>query len=161
MTPERRFVEGLDRRRVSRGGRRATDALGRYPYVLIADSDAGARRPCVRYLSLFGFDVAEAATGDEAVVAFNVRRPHLLITDATLPHAAGFTATVAKEFQIPVIVTTTDHAGPVPLEAIGVLVKPFPLATMLNEVRRALTVAERSAHGVLGAARSRNSQVRG
>src|SRR3989442_11194112 len=110
MTLERRFIEGPDRRRVSRGGRRATDLQGRYPRVLVADSDAGARRPCVRYLSLFGFDVEEAATDDEAVVALNSCRPQLLIADSRLPIAARFTTTVAKEFHIPVIVTTTDHA---------------------------------------------------
>jgi DNA-binding response OmpR family regulator len=103
----------------------------------------------VRYLSLFGFDVEEATTGDEAVVALNSCRPHLLIADATLPSAARFTTTVVKDFHIPVIVTTTDHAGPVPPEATGVLIKPFPLATMLNEVRRALTLAQRSANGIL------------
>jgi len=151
MTLERRFIEGPDRRRLSRGGRRATDLQGRHPRVLIADSDAGARRPCVRYLSLFGFDVEEAATSDETVVPFNSRRPHLIIADATLSSAARITTTLAKEFHIPVIVTTTDHGGPVPPEAAGVLVKPFPLATMLNEIRRALNVAERSAHGILGA----------
>jgi DNA-binding NtrC family response regulator len=150
MTSERRFVEGPDRRRIPRGGRRGTDRQGRHPRVLVADSDAGARRPCVRYLSLFGFDVEEAATGDEAVVALNSCRPHLLIADARLPSTTQFTTAVAKEFHIPVIVTTTDHAGSVPPEAIGVLIKPFPLATMLNEVRRALNLAERAAHGVLG-----------
>jgi len=144
MTPERRSVDGPDRRRISRGGRRATDLQGRHPRVLVADSDAGARRPCVRYLSLFGFDVEEAATGDEAVVAFNSCRPQLVIADATLSSASRITTTVAKEFHIPVIVTTTDHAGPVPPEATGVLIKPFPLATMLNEVRLALNLAERS-----------------
>ena len=149
MTPERRFVEGPDRRRISRGGRRASDLHGRHPRVLVADGDAGARRPCVRYLNLFGFDVAEASTGDEAVVALNSRRPHLLIADTRLPSADRFATTVAKEFHIPVIVTTTDQGGPVPLEATGVLIKPFPLATMLNEVRRALTLAERAAHGIL------------
>src|SRR3979409_2701588 len=138
MTPERRFVEGPDRRRIPRGGRRTTDLQGRHPRVLVADSDAGARRPCVRYLSLFGFDVEEAATSDEAVVLLNSCRPPLLIADARLSSAARFTTTVAKQFHIPVIVTTTDHAGPVPLEAIGVLIKPFPLATMLNEDRRPL-----------------------
>src|SRR4029077_20316840 len=150
MTPERRSVEGPDRRRIPRGGRRPTDLHGRYPRVLIDDSDAGARRPCVRYLSLFGFDVEEAATGDEAVVALNSCPPHLPIADTRLSSAAQFETIVAKDYQIPVIVTTTDHAGPVPLEAIGVLIKPFPLATMLNEVRRALTLAERSADGILG-----------
>src|SRR5438876_3662201 len=98
MTPERRLFEGPDRRRIPRGGRRPTDLQGRHPRVLVADSDAGARRPCVRYLSLFGFDVEEAATGDEAVVALNSYRPDILIADARLPSGARFTTTVAKEF---------------------------------------------------------------
>lgn len=134
-TAERRCQ---DRRRVARGGRRAIDLPGRYPPVLIADSDDAVRRVCVRYLDQFGFQVAEARSGEEAAAALDASRPHVVITELTLPSTSRFRTRLTKDVHIPVIVTTTDQAAPVPPEAAGVLIKPFALATLLHEVRRVL-----------------------
>ena len=73
---ERRATPGPDRRLVHRGGRRPADIPGRYPPVLVVDSDASARRPVVRYLNLFGFQVEEAANGEEALEAVRTYHPH-------------------------------------------------------------------------------------
>ena len=51
-----------DRRRVSRGGRRAFDRAGAYPPVLVADSYDGVRTSCSRYLDRFNFQVLQATT---------------------------------------------------------------------------------------------------
>ena len=139
MTPvERRDAVSRDRRRVPRGGRRTTDRPGRYPPLLVADSDDGARRPCVRYLRLFGFQVEEARTGDDAVAAIDAVQPQVIVTELTLPSAERLTERLTQDVRIPVIVTATDAASPIPPQAVAGLVKPFPLATMLEEVRRVL-----------------------
>lgn len=141
---ERRVARGPDRRLVPRGGRRPADIPGRYPPLLVADNEESVRRPCVRYLSLFGFQVEEAADGDEALAALQAVRPHIVVTDARLQRAPHLAPRLAHEFNVPFIVTVTDEATPVPVEAFAVLVKPFSLRTMLAEVRRAL------AHRVVG-----------
>jgi DNA-binding response OmpR family regulator len=90
--------------------------------VVIADSFAPARRAPARTL------------------------PHVILAEVTLPHmsAARLLLWLANNFQtrrIPVIVMT-DGAGAadaiVRSPAAGVLIKPFGLAAMLDEVRRVL-----------------------
>lgn len=147
---ERRVTPGPDRRLVPRGGRRPTDIPGRYPPVLVADSDSSARRPCVRYLNLFGFQVEEAANGEEALEAVRTYRPHIVVTEARLPRGAELTPRLVNEFNVPFIVTITDDTAPIPPEAFAVLLKPFPLGTMLDEVRKVLSQIARSAEGTLG-----------
>jgi two-component system response regulator MprA len=147
---ERRMMPVPDRRLVPRGGRRPTDIPGRYPPVLVVDSDASARRPCVRYLNLFGFQVEEAADGEEALAAVRTYRPHIVVTEARLPRGGELTPRLATEFNVPFIVTITDETAPIPPEAFAVLLKPFPLGTLLEEVRKVLSRIARSAQGTLG-----------
>jgi OmpR family response regulator RpaB len=135
---EQREVPGRDRRLVTRGGRRSADLPGRHPYVLVADNEESVRRPCVRYLSLFGFHVEEAANGDEAVAAWHTVRPHVVVTDARLQRGSDLAPRLANESGVPFIVTVTDDHAPVPPGASAVLLKPFSLDTMLEQVRRAL-----------------------
>jgi DNA-binding response OmpR family regulator len=138
-----------NRRRVPRGGRRALDVPGRYPPVLVADSDDGARGVCVRCLERFGFQVEQAATG-EAVVAIVERcRPHVAIAELTLPRDDEFQARM-RAHGIPYIATATNGSAFVPPEVAAVLMKPFPLAALLNEVRRVLTSSDQAARGVIG-----------
>ncbi len=144
---ERRRPSAGDRRRVPRGGRRASDAAGRYPNLLIADSYDGARGPCVRYLDRFGFRVEECTDGDEALAAIEARPPHLILVEDGLPKmsAKGMVRRLKEQPHtkaIPVIVMTADFDGrgqqPAQIDAAGVLVKPFALSTMLQEIRRVL-----------------------
>jgi len=137
-----------DRRRTSRGGRRPYDSPGRYPPVLIVDGDEGARRPCVRYLDRFGFQVEEAATGAAAISMVERSRPQVAIAEWTLPHDEGFLARVS-DLGIPVIVTTTDYMRFAQRGAAAVLLKPFPLEALLHEVRRVLRASEPAARGLL------------
>ena len=137
-TSEKRELTGGDRRLVTRGGRRCADRPGRYPYVLVAENEDSVRRPCARYLSLFGFHVEEAANGEEAVAAWHSGRPHIVVADARLQRGSDLAPRLASESGVPFIVTVTDDQAPVPPGAAAVLLKPFSLDTMLEEVRRAL-----------------------
>jgi CheY-like chemotaxis protein len=139
-----------DRRRVPRGGRRTNDRTGLHPTILVADSYEGARRPCARFLDRFHFQVAEAADGEEALSSITALAPHVILVDASLPAMPAWRLTqwLAQSWRtrnIPVIVMTSDiepdQVRPLPENAAGVLVKPFPLTTMLAEIRRALRAA--------------------
>ncbi|OLC76958.1 MAG: hypothetical protein AUH72_18255 [Acidobacteria bacterium 13_1_40CM_4_65_8] len=118
--------------------------MGRYPPVLIADSYEGARRPCVRYLDRFHFDVAEAANGEEALKQIVATTPRLIVTEWTLPtmpadRLCQWLAQGWRTREIPVIVVAADYDARRQMPSVAaILVKPFSLETMLNEVRRVL-----------------------
>jgi len=129
---------------VPRGGRREYDRSGRYPPVLVADSYEGARRPCVRYLDRFHFDVAEATNGEDALKQIVSTTPRLIITEWTLPtmpadRLCQWLAQGWRTRDIPVIVVAADYDARRQMPSVAsILVKPFSLETMLTEVRRVL-----------------------
>src|SRR5262245_57583066 len=86
---ERRHTPGPDRRRFPRGGRRATDLPGRYPRVIVADSYEAARRPCIRYLDHFSFDVAPATDGQGAIDAIRTQSTAVILMDSHLKDPAS------------------------------------------------------------------------
>jgi len=144
--PERRQGSG-DRRRVARGGRRPADQPGRHPQLLVADSYDGARIPCVRYLDRFGFSVEQAADANEALASIATKPPQLILVEDGLPKMSAWRMVrqlkeQAETRSIPVIVMTSDFdpgtRQPAQSEAAAVLVKPFALSTMLQEIRRVL-----------------------
>jgi DNA-binding response OmpR family regulator len=116
--------------------------------VLVADSYHGARVPCARYLHRFGFQVEEAADGEQALALVNSAPPHVILAEDTLPQVSAdrLTRWLAHNWRtrhIPIIVLTGDQppdprAAPAPAAAI--LVKPFPLPLMLETIRRVLRV---------------------
>jgi two-component system phosphate regulon response regulator PhoB len=151
MSQERRDDRHPDRRRVSRGGRRPADRPGRHPTVLVADSYAPARMPYVGYLNRQGFEVQEAADGEQALALISANPPHVIVVDRALPRLSAdrLTHWLAQSWRtrhIPVIVLEgggveepdTSQGGPDPRPAAGALVKPFELAAMVDEIRRVL-----------------------
>ena len=135
---------GLDRRRVPRGGRRASDRPGRHPPVLVADSYLGARQACARYLEQFHFDVSEAADGEQALERILESPPHVILTEWNLPSMpAGrlqqWITQRRPDSDVPVIVLATAVEADASLPRVaGLLRKPFSLSEMLDEVRRVL-----------------------
>lgn len=133
-TVERR-VAVRDRRRVPRGGRRPYDLPGKYPSVLIADTDEGVRRAFVRYLDMFGFHVTQAARIEEGLAETERdQQPEVIVTELTSAAAAR----LASSPRVPIIVTVTDDLQVPPRYAAAMLVKPFPLTMLLDEMRRVL-----------------------
>jgi DNA-binding response OmpR family regulator len=134
VVAERR-VAAPDRRRVSRGGRRPYDHPGKHPPVLVADTDEAVRRAFVRYLDMFGFRVAQAARIDDGLAeGGGGTPPDVIVTELTSAAAAR----LASSPGVPTIVTVTDDLHTAPRHAAARLVKPFPLPTLLDEVRRIL-----------------------
>jgi len=120
---------------VSRGGRRPFDQPGKHPPVLVADTDEAVRRAFVRYLEMFGFRVTQAVKIDEGLDASpGGQQPDVIVTELTSATAARLASTP----RVPTIVTVTDDLHSAPRYASAMLVKPFPLPTLLNELRRVL-----------------------
>jgi len=134
ITAERRTAV-RDRRRAPRGGRRPYDEPGKHPPVLVADTDDAVRRAFVRYLDMLGFRVTQAARIDEALdESVSGQQPDVIVTELTSAAAAR----LASSPRVPTIVTVTDDLHTAPRYAAAMLVKPFPLPTLLDELRRVL-----------------------
>jgi CheY-like chemotaxis protein len=124
-----------DRRQVSRGGRRPYDEPGKHPPVLVADTDEAVRRALVRYLEMFGFRVTQAVKIDDGLdESPGGQQPDVIVTELT----SATSARLASSPRVPTIVTVTDDLHRAPRYASAMLVKPFPLPTLLNELRRIL-----------------------
>lgn len=120
---------------MSRGGRRPFDQPGKHPPVLVADTDEAVRRAFVRYLDMFGFRVTQAVRIDEGLnESHGGQQPDVIVTELTSATAARLASTP----RVPTIVTVTDDLHSAPRYASAMLVKPFPLPTLLNELRRVL-----------------------
>src|SRR5262245_25580041 len=138
---ERRHTLGPDRRRFSRGGRRTSDLPGRHPRVIIADSYEAARRPCIRYLDHFSFDVAPAPDGESAIEAIGTQTTAVILMDSHLkdPSSRRRLASESQTRGIPLILlvdTQSEARDPdmSDLQPAAVLVKPFPLAVMIDTI---------------------------
>jgi DNA-binding response OmpR family regulator len=132
-----------DRRRFPRGGRRDGDIAGRHPTVAIIERYHGVRRPVARYLEHFNFAVAEAADAERAVAVLQGARPAVVLIEADKSLAFETIYHQAHALDIPVIsmISAFSDAETAHAEAsgaAGVLLKPFTLGTMLDEIRRVL-----------------------
>ena len=61
--------------------------------ILIVDDNPDNRRLLVKLFTPFGFDVREAANGQEAIVVWNTFEPHVIWMDLRMPVLDGYEAT--------------------------------------------------------------------
>jgi two-component system OmpR family response regulator len=111
--------------------------------VLIADDEPHVRELLRDFLSGQGYEVATAATGDEALAAVPTLRPDVILVDRLMPGLSGTAVLDALRragVTVPVILMFGHHAT-VPEGFFGVLRKPF------NLPRLAEVVAAAMAHG--------------
>jgi CheY-like chemotaxis protein len=114
----------------------------------VVEDEPALRLSTSRILSSSGYDVLEAADGEEALslIAMTAEPIDLLITDVVMPNLSGVELAErlhARERALPVIYVSgqpseelTDGDGPA---AHGqLLVKPVPAAELLRVVRSAL-----------------------
>lgn len=96
-----------------------------------------------------GFDVIEAADGEEAVKKLNGgATPHLVITDLNMPNMDGIALIkairgMAKHKFTPILMLTTESAAEKKKEgqiagATGWIVKPFHPEQMLATIKKVL-----------------------
>jgi CheY-like chemotaxis protein len=128
--------------------------------LLVADSHREARMQSARFLDDCGFRVVDVTNGDEAIAAISSTPPRVILMELTLPRMPAWRlpSWLAQGIQtrdIPIIVMNPaiimagdfegTVAGPIRFRPAGMLVKPFPLERMREEIRRVLRDEERRA----------------
>jgi DNA-binding response OmpR family regulator len=105
--------------------------------VAIIDRYEGVRRPCARYLEHFNFEVAEAPDPVSALSLVDGNPPALILLEDC--DAADFVRLQehAEALSIPCVSLSTalGYGDGMP---DNVLVKPFTMGAMLDEIRRVL-----------------------
>lgn len=105
--------------------------------LLVVDDDQQVRAMVTRFLEGEGYQVAEAATGTEAMTAVLERSPDLVLLDLMLSSEDGFDvlASIRRHSQVPVIVVSgrdreTDRVLGLKLGADDYVCKPFSPAEL-------------------------------
>jgi hypothetical protein len=91
---------------------------------------------------MYGFQVTQVARIDDVPAENAGQRPDVIVTELTSAAAAR----LASSPTVPTIVTVTDDLHHAPRHAAAMLVKPFPLPTLLDELRRILRAQATPAH---------------
>src|SRR5262249_6473493 len=139
-----------------RGGRRANDPAGRSPTIIVADSHDAARNVYSRFLNRFSFRVETAATGPELVDLLRRARPVVVLSEPVLPRVAGDELAAAlwayrERYGVAILVLgggrPTNPRFSSIVQPTAVLEKPFELAVMLDEVRRAIRICSATRDG--------------
>lgn len=120
----------------------------RTPLVLIAEDHEDSRDALRTLLDAFGYRVAEAANGREAVERALAERPDLIVMDMMMPHVDGFQATreiraVAGLRGVPIVALTAMEGARERVLQAGcddMMPKPLDVRAFLDKVR-ALTQA--------------------
>lgn len=114
------------------GGQPATGQL-----ILVVDDDEAVRSLLVRFLTLDGYEVDQAADASTAVDAITRRRPDLVLLDVVLPGQDGLDllSELRRHSEIPVILLTgrgdeADRVVGLKLGADDYIVKPFSPAEL-------------------------------
>jgi len=110
--------------------------------ILLVDDDPNIRQLVKLYLEKEGFDVSEAARGDEAVKAFKASPPNLMLLDLMLPGMDGWQVCreVRKISNIPIIMLTAkdetfDKVLGLELGADDYVVKPFDTKELVARIK--------------------------
>jgi len=132
---------------------------GTSPSVLVVDDEADIRRWMRLALTDEGFQVTEAADGEQALALVAATPPNLILLDLVMPKMDGWTVIRklkedAKTAEIPIIVLTASALDPqhAKVQVLGMgaqqlLTKPVSLETLVGEIKKQLT-AKKSPAGV-------------
>jgi two-component system KDP operon response regulator KdpE len=113
--------------------------------VLVIDDEQSIRRYLRACLSAHGYELFEAATGQEGLQAVPAARPDLIILDLGLPDLDGVdvTRSLREWTQIPILILSVrdqerDKVAALDAGADDYLTKPFGSAELLARIRVAL-----------------------
>ena len=100
--------------------------------ILIVDDEASIRRILETRFKMFGYEIATASDGEEALDVFNKFNPDLVILDVMMPKMDGYGVTkeIRKNFDTPIIILTalgdvSERITGLELGADDYVVKPF------------------------------------
>lgn len=115
------------------------------PYILLVDDDPNISRLVQLYLEKEGFEVKNAARGDDALAEFRRLPPDLMLLDVMLPGVDGWQVlkTVRKTSDIPIIMLTAkdetfDKVLGLELGADDYMTKPFDSKELVARVKAVL-----------------------
>lgn len=125
--------------------------------LLVVDDEAAILDVLATSLRFLGYEVAEAATGLDALAEVRRRAPHLVLLDVMLPDIDGFEVVrrLRREgSRVPVVFLTAresgqDVVGGLDLGADDYITKPFRLAEVAARVRAVLRRGESHTDGPL------------
>jgi len=113
--------------------------------VLVVDDEQAIRRFLNAALTAHGYDVFEAATGEEALTAAVARRPALIVLDLGLPGIDGIEVTrrLREWSHTPILILSVREREEDKVEALDAgaddyLTKPFGTGELLARMRVAL-----------------------
>ena len=116
--------------------------------VLVVDDEIHMRRLAARILELAGYNVLEAATGNEALSIVKKTPPDVITCDISMPGMSGFEFLAAikalpSAANIPVIMLTAlgqnkDISRATALGAAAYISKPFSSAKLVETIQRQL-----------------------
>jgi two-component system chemotaxis response regulator CheY len=118
------------------------------PTILAVDDSASLRQMVVFTLKEAGYDVVEAADGQEALEKAKRTRADLVLSDVNMPRMDGLQLT--RELRqlpdykfTPILILTTEAGGDKKMEgkaagATGWIVKPFNPEQLISTVKRVL-----------------------
>ena len=116
--------------------------------VLVVDDEIHMRRLAARILELAGYNVLEAASGNEALSIIKETPPDVITCDISMPGMSGFEFLAAikalpSAAKIPVIMLTAlgqnkDISRATALGAAAYISKPFSSAKLVETIQRQL-----------------------
>lgn len=113
--------------------------------VLIVDDENQIRRLLKVALSAHGFEISEAATGEEGLKQVALFHPDLVILDLGLPDLDGFTVIqrIREWAQVPVIILSVQEHESEKIKALDMgaddyVTKPFSMGELVARIRVAL-----------------------
>lgn len=119
--------------------------------ILIVDDDALLRRSLAFNLQRAGYQVATAATAEDALVAIPINPPDLILLDINLPGMDGLDAlkSLQLSMDVPVIFLTArrrelDEVLGLELGADDYVTKPFDLDVLLARIKASLRRSHRA-----------------
>ena len=141
------------------GAQEAFRTMGgmRPPRVLVVDDEANIRDILRRYLQADGFEVAEAADGEEALARFAAGEPDVVVLDVLMPGLDGIEVLrrLRASSQVYVILLTAkaeevDKLVGLSVGADDYVTKPFSPREVVARVRAVLRRRDRTTHSGSG-----------
>jgi two-component system KDP operon response regulator KdpE len=113
--------------------------------ILVVDDEPQIRRVLRSTLSVRGYVITEAKTGEEALDSLSKERPDLILLDVNMPGMGGLEACreIRRGSDTPIIMLTVrnaerDKVGALDAGADDYVVKPFGIEELLARIRAAL-----------------------
>src|SRR5215468_12752037 len=117
--------------------------------ILVVEDQADNRRILRDLLGNAGYELVEAESGEEALMAVETKRPDLILMDIQLPIVDGYEATRRIKANpglrdIPIIAVTSyalsgDEAKTAAAGCDGYVAKPYSPRQILSKIREFLT----------------------